>query len=284
MGLYSSLCVDPGERLKMNPNQGHFALFKGYSGAGKSVAALSYPNAFVFDFDRKMPKIAEKHFPGKKIDYESFTDALLMAKKLQSFEQYCPYETLIFDSLTHLSSLALASVAKLKGESIMTILAQMQGNKKNVEMMSIDYYNAETRIIAFFLDAIKVLWLKNGNPKHIIVTAHIIEVESAPDLKTKVVTRTRSLLTAGRKAGAVVPTVFDDVYLFGHETSLGEDRPKRKIITESMGEDDAKCSYANVPQTIDFTNKSFYDILESYGVFKNLNVPESTEEKKDVFG
>src|SRR5438445_12824568 len=51
-----------------------FALFKGPSGSGKSVAGLSFPGLYVFDYDFKMPAIALKHFPKKSIDYDTFTD------------------------------------------------------------------------------------------------------------------------------------------------------------------------------------------------------------------
>jgi hypothetical protein len=54
--------------------KGLLAIFKGDSGEGKSVAALSFPNAYVFDFDRKMPSIAQKHFPESETDFETFED------------------------------------------------------------------------------------------------------------------------------------------------------------------------------------------------------------------
>src|SRR5436309_14028096 len=54
--------------------KGIFALIKGPSGSGKSVLGLSFPNLFVFDYDFKMPAIAQKHFPKKSIDWQTFTD------------------------------------------------------------------------------------------------------------------------------------------------------------------------------------------------------------------
>jgi predicted kinase len=58
--------------LEPQSQRGLFALLKGASGSGKSTAALSFPKVCVLDFDRKMPGIAMKHFPGKEIHWETF--------------------------------------------------------------------------------------------------------------------------------------------------------------------------------------------------------------------
>jgi len=239
---------------------GFFAIFKGESGSGKSVAAYSFPNPFVFDFDQKMPSIAEKHFPGKKIDYEMFDSVFDVANKLTEFQKDCPYETLIGDSFTALVTLTMSSVGKIKGESIAKVLAP---SSKSIDLMGIDYYNAEDRFATFFIEQLKKLWRQPGNPKHIILTAHVMTVESAPDLKTKIITRNRSIVTKGRKVAAWLPTEFDNMFMFGVEPpNLGDinQAPKRICITEAFGEDSAKCSY-NFDTYIDFTKKSLFDEL-----------------------
>lgn len=249
---------------------GHFVLFKGPSGAGKSVAALSYPDPYVFDFDKKMPTIALKHFPRKRIDYDTFQDLNDIALKQQSFIDHgCPHETLIYDSITSLARITVSSLSELLGEStpkqLQTIVRTGAG-KPMLEAININIYNHETRFISYILDTAKLLWSRSGNPKHIIFTAHVITSESAPDLKTKIVTRTRSIVTAGRKAAAIIPTEFDNIFMFGYKEDGGLDGSastiRRLALTVPAGEDDAK-SALNVSREIDFTNGSFFDIVQS---------------------
>ncbi len=252
-----------------NQNQhGLFAIFKGESGEGKSVAALSFPNAYVFDFDFKMPSIAQKHFPEKEIHWDVFPDVFEVAKQIEVFHGHCPYETLIADSFTGLVNLTMHSAGKVKGESVPDLLSRftMKDGKKTIEMLGIDYYNAEDRFCTYFIDQLKSLWARPGNPRHVIVTAHVVTVDSAPDLRTKIVTTTRSIVSKGRKTAAWLPTGFDNVYVFGRQmpglTDIDQS-VKRVVKTEAFGEDSAKCSFP-FPETIEFTNKSFYDELCKY--------------------
>lgn len=249
---------------------GMFALFKGDSGAGKTVAALSFPNVYSFDFDRKLPGVALKHFRDRSdIAWDHYNDIFATAEMLDKFiKDGCPYETLVFDSVTHLSTMCLNAVGTAKGERVVEMLQRASTNKKgnsSIELMGIDYYNGETNfLVRYFLDAIKVLHSMQGNPKHVILIAHVVTTESAPDLKTKLVTRSSSIVTAGRKCAAVVPTVFDDAYHFCLRHDEKDNTPsapmRRIVLTQATGEEFSKCSY-NLPREIDFTNGSFYGIL-----------------------
>lgn len=249
--------------------QGLLALFKGDSGTGKSVGALSFPDPYVFDFDRKMPGIAKKHFPKKNIHYDTFNDIFEVSDRLAELFVECPYETLIADSFTALANLTIESVGQVKGESVPQMLQKVQETKnknKQLEMMPIDYYGGEDRFCTFFINNLKKLQARASNPKYVIVTAHVLTVDSAPDLKTKIVTRTRSIVSKGRKVAAWLPTEFDDMYIFGYENTNvfggeGNTAPNRICITESYGEDSAKCSLRGMPSQIDFTNGSLYDSM-----------------------
>jgi hypothetical protein len=255
---------------KRDSRTGIFSLFKGPSGSGKTVAALSFPNPYLVDLDRKMPAIADKHFPGKSIEYDVFPDIFELSSKISSWVNGdCPYETVIYDSLTSLVSLIFKSIGEAKGEGTIQMLNTLKATRtggKMVELLGIDYYNAETRFFDWIIDANKVLYSRQGNPKNIIFTAHILTTESAPDLKTKIVTRTRSIVTAGRKVAAYVPTQFDEVYLFGTSEVGGLDgrdsHVRHMMTSETSGEDDAKTAF-KISKMTDFTNKSLYDQLQS---------------------
>ena len=253
---------------KQGSESGLLAIFKGESGEGKSVAALSFPNAYVFDLDRKMPSIAKKHFPDKEIHWDTFNDIFEIDKQLTSLTADCPYETLIADSVTGLVNIVVDSVGMVKKESVPDILGRVSSKSNTIEMMSIDYYSAEDRFCTYFVDRLKSLHARVGNPKHVIFTAHVVTVESSPDLKTKIVTRTRSIVSKGKKFAAWLPTGFDNVYIFGRQLpELGDlDQSVKRIVkTSAFGEDSAKCSY-NFPDVIDFTNGSLFDKLVFHGL------------------
>ena len=257
--------------MNSKPSDGLLVLFKGDSGTGKSTGALSFPTPYVFDFDRKMPGIARKHFPGKDIHYDTFDDIFEVTEQLNNLFEDCPYETLIADSFTSLANLTIESVGKVKGESVPEMLKKVQDTKnknKQLEMMPIDYYGGEDRFCTFFINQLKKLQSRDGNPKHVIVIAHVLTVDSAPDLKTKLVTRTRSIVSKGRKVAAWLPTEFDDMYVFalGQGDPFQNERSKRVCITESYDEDSAKCTLA-LPTLVDFTNGSLYDAIFKRGEF-----------------
>ena len=250
-------------------NHGLLAIFKGESGEGKSVGALSFPNAYVFDFDRKMPSISNKHFPGKEVFWDTFENIFQIDATLAELSNNCPYETLIVDSITGLVNIVMDSVGLVKGESVTEILSRTSsGKNKAIEMMGIDYYSAEDRFCTYFIDRLKSFWALEGNPKHVIVVAHVVTVDSSPDLKTKLITRTRSIVSKGKKFAAFLPSGFDNVYIFGRQRpDMGDinQTVKRIIRTEAYDEDSAKCSY-NFKETIDFTNGSLYDKLVEQGL------------------
>jgi len=242
---------------------GTFALFKGPSGAGKTVGALSYPTPFLADFDKKMPAIARKHFPHKSIEYEQYNDIFTYCDQLTSWiNGSCPYETVINDSITSMVSLILKSIGMAKGEGMEQMMKNMRNamGKFKQDLMSIDYYNAETRIMEHIIEAHKILFARPENPRNIIFVAHILTTESAPDLKTKLVTKTRSIVTAGRKVAAWIPTQFDEVYLFGTSEDYETQKVKHMMTSETSGEDDAKTAF-HLSQFTDFTNNNLYDLL-----------------------
>lgn len=255
----STLSTDHGD------NRGLFALIKGDSGAGKSNLALSFPGVYVMDFDRKMPSIAKKHFPGKEIFYDDFPDIFAVAEKFDYLQDHeCPYETIFCDSITALTHMIITSIAKIKGEETPKMLKTLQRTKtggKMIEMMGYDYYNGEARFIKYFLDVLKSLWVKDGNPKHVLISAHVI-TKTKEDFATGRITTTRSIVTAGVATAAYIPTVFDETYHVGIKTYM--DSPASHICyTQAVGEEFAKTAY-RLPAEVDFTNKNFFDLVSGY--------------------
>jgi len=248
----------PSTKDLIKADQGVFCLGKGDSGSGKTVGFLSWPNAYVFDFDKKMPNICLKHFPEKEVHWDTFESIFDVQTKMEEFWNHCPYETLIFDSLTALVVMTLNSISKIKGDQIMEQLKRFQltsGGGKQIELMGYDYYNGETRFIEqYWLEMCKNLYSRQSNPKNVFIVAHVMTAESAPDIKTKIVTVTRRIVTAGRNVAAYIPTVFDDVWHFAHQIDMNG-QLRRKVLMQNTGTDFAKTSFMIPGNEIDFTGE-----------------------------
>lgn len=271
--------------------KGIFALFKGENGSGKSVAALSFPDPYVFDHDRKMPAIAQKHqglghIKKQDIQWDTFNDVFGIGDKLKELVDYypyeteeaarnngfsaentCPYETLIGDTITGCSYTALKSIDDVKGQNILSMLKNIKistkTGAKTIELRGYDYYNGEDNFLKYYIDTLKFLWARPGNPKHVILCAHVIVSEQSGPPGTTIKTITRRIVTAGNKIAAYIPAQFDEVYQFATDQGSAFDENsqiKHLCYTQGVGDDFAKTSY-NLPAQIDFTNKSLFDLI-----------------------
>jgi len=249
-------------------NKGLFLLLKGAPNSGKSVAALSFPDPITLDFDRKGSAVAKKHFSGTNWEnrYKTFNNVFELSDWMKPYltGMAFPHETLILDTVTSLSTLVLGSIDKTKGTDVIEMMKQLT-KSDTVEVMGIDYYNSEANFFErWFLSNIKVLWTRDGFPNHVILNAHEYTVESAPDLKTKLVTRTKSILTAGRKSAVLIPKAFDEEYVIKMTRPVMGDtlnRVKYLCYTSVNQDEDARTCYP-FPEVIDFTNKSLYAELD----------------------
>ena len=132
-------------------------------------------------------------------------------------------------------------MAQIKGEEVPNLLIKLRDvvaksrgtkdQKTQIEMFGFDYYNFETKFIKHVMDVLQYLWSRDGNPKHVLLLAHVITVESAPDIKTKLVTKTRSIVTAGRAVGPYVMAQYNEVWHFCRRSEFGEDSSRRICLT-----------------------------------------------------
>jgi hypothetical protein len=272
------------------PARGIFALFKGENGSGKSVAALSFPKPYVFDHDRKMPAIAQKHqglkhIKKQDIHWDTYQDVFGIGDKLKELYDYfpyesqakadeagfsgsneCPYETLIGDTITGCSYTCIKTVDDVKGQNILDMLQNIKVSKKGaktIELRSYDTYNGEDSFLKYYIDTLKFLWARPGNPKNVIICAHVIVSEQSGPPGTSIKTVTRRIVTAGNKIAAYIPAQFDEVYQFATDQGSafdGNSQVKHLCYTQGVGDDFAKTSY-NLPSCIDFTNKSLFDLI-----------------------
>jgi hypothetical protein len=240
---------------------GIFALFKGHGGVGKTVAAISFPNCYVFDFDKKVEEIAQKHFPEKNIAFNTFRNIIELFDRLRELERDCPYETLILDSFTKFGSFIMQSEewagSKTKKPAAIN-------TDPALEPITFEHYKMETKYTESLADRLRSLYVQPGNPKHIIIIGHTLEYEGAIDTSGQGNTKFKSMVSQGRKVAVTLPLSFNDEYIFGLVRKRGGIESgsvpeyDRVCYTQPYGGEIARCT-KNFPPVIHFTNGSLYD-------------------------
>ena len=230
-------------------------LFKGEPSSGKSIAAASFPNCYIFDMEDRIRSVAAHWIPRGKKDiqydtygYHDYNRFDLMWDKLIEAQNRLQFDTVIVDTLTSCSDLLLHHVNRQKG----------MDNKKlkkvgGVTVNSIEDYNAESAALTEL-----VLLMRQIKCKYKILVAHVVKTDRQ-DLENNETVVTRQLLTAGKKVAAKLPGYFDEILHFEQKPQGG--RPKFLVQTMSTGEDFARTTL-KLPQTIDQTGQSLFEIIQ----------------------
>lgn len=231
--------------------QGSNILGKGDSGSGKSVAAYSFPNAYVFDLDNRVQSVVSYYQRIQRMDilknleYDTYTGngaIINMLQKLSSFVNRCPYETVIIDTLTSLADSTLNHAIRMRGG---------EGGKKiaGIDTNTIEDYGVENSVV---MDIIQVFQaMKNVT---CILNAHVLSVEEKQLGGPTTISRT--LLTGGKKVAAKIPGYFGETWHF--DTKSNMKGTKYIVRTQHGGADYAKTSLI-LPIEIDWTDKVFYE-------------------------
>lgn len=241
------------------------SLFKGEPGTAKTPSAVTYPGSYLIDLDGRASATVAYWKGKKKFHFDTLVnDYPKLCEKLDGLIRYNPYGTVIIDSITTLArsihtlifeARSKGAQAKEANKRIYINAAKIPGKFEGIPVLEIDDYKTESTGIIQILDACRVLW-NNGAGCNVIIIAHVIEVENK-DLKGKI-TRTRAIMTGGRKIAAEIPVYFNEAYHFFTGLSGGY-----SIVTKNDGEDWAKTSLP-LPKEIDFTNKDFYQLINEY--------------------
>ena len=232
-------------------------LFKGEPSSGKSIAAASFPNCYIFDMEDRIRSVAAHWLPKGKRDiqydtygyadynrFDAMWDKFEDASKMNKF----PYDTIIVDTLTSCSDLLLHHVNREKG-----LAGKKLKKVGGVTVNSIEDYNAESSALTEL-----VLFMRQIKCKYKILVAHVVKTDRQ-DLENNETVVTRALLTAGKKVAAKLPGYFDEIYHFEQKPQAG--RPRFMVQTMSTGEDFARTTLA-LPQVIDQTGQSLFDIIK----------------------
>lgn len=247
-------------------------LFVGATGRGKTIAASSWPGkTIVMDFDERHKPIIEWYpervkagdFVVESINPKNFWT--VYKPLVNSLVQYNPYQNVILDGITSLSTTVVVMQMLVKGS--WADWSKDKGNDESkgakittggIMVPSWDEFNGEAMIISTLLETLKSLKC------NLFVTAHPVS-RTAIDKKKS--TKYTSITTFGPKIESIIPTYFDEVWFFDYKVdtdSMGKEVIRRTVYTNPC-EDYLEAKTAlKIPSQIDYTNKNLYDLVKDY--------------------
>ena len=240
-----------------------YAMFKGEPGTRKSTAALSFLAAgkqYWFSWDRKMQGIllpAQKWGLNiKDVHYDDYDDWSKAANKLKEFQvDIKGYKTLVFDSLTSCADVTLRQTLKSKQGVTRQSGAQAGKSIAGIAINEMEDYNAESSALNELIALTKDI--QAYHKINIILIAHVMQAEYRNNT-TGVTHVSRSIVTAGKRVAAKIPSVCSEVYHFNIKKGFVEGAGgKYTCLTTHTGDDFARTSY-DLPTEIEFEDKPLY--------------------------
>jgi hypothetical protein len=250
-----------------------FALFVGDSGAGKTSTAPWFPGEkLILDIDKRyrgllghtaknkdynLKGIHIEHFKGENI----LTELENLFTKYESFlngRQTFPYSTMYFDGFTSFDQLVSKDAIEFTGGAAGKVSEGGKGGAGNkhfgdLDLMGWDAFAYQQQAFKNVITALKYIF-----PCNVICTAHWTDRYE----EGKVVGRDINLR---KKIINQVILWFDEVYFFEKKTtnkltSKGEAAVDTKHIVHFRN-DIARTTFANLPDSMDWTNRNFHEIL-----------------------
>ena len=238
-----------------------FYMFKGEPGTRKSTQALSFPcPQYWFCHDKHMHSLVlpmkKWGINAKEVHYDNYTDWAAMEQKLKSFQEKCPYKTLIVDSITSQGDSINDQTTVMKGTQRTADNKEAVSRKiGGIEVNSLEDYKAEA---AAFRDT--VAYLKDISSYHkvnVILIAHV--VGSRPNEADNSSYFTRIVVTGGKVISAKIPAYCEEIYHFYVEPDVDTKKEgKYALITRNNGSDYARTGLP-LPQKIEFGDAQLYE-------------------------
>lgn len=240
----------PQKMYDFKPEAKHMLCFVGNGGAGKSIGASFWPTPMymascdgrlstIYNFwmNRDPQRLKEMEFDEYKAqEYDK------MATFLEKIQMKNPYRTIVFDPLTMIGDMLIQySVSQKGGGGV-----QMRGK---ISLPGPDEYKTESNGLKAMLDVGRVV------KSNFILCAHIFE-DIYYEIGQEKPRITRKLLTAGKQPAAMIPGMFDEVWLFTVVPNpvIGG-LPQYKVITRPTLEFLTLRTSADLPMEITWTTK-----------------------------
>jgi hypothetical protein len=217
-------------------------LFTGAPGTRKTTAACSFRGRpYLMDIDKKahaMALPASMKLVNPALEYDSFSNWTKIDAKLESLQRNCPYDVVIFDSIT------------VAGDIIYRMASASKGNPKKIggiPVATIEDYKAETSGL------LNALILGLALPCSFIMIAHVLGEYDGE----------RTIVTGAKKLSAKIPAYFAEVFHFNANRPIAVGGSSEyEVVTQNNGLDFARTALP-LPATFEWTDKPFFDVLES---------------------
>lgn len=255
------------------PNSKWTILGIGTPGSAKTPALASFAEAgdlkiYNFDGESRLDPIIDfftrilkrpdllSNIDYTNVGYDNFKDFMDEFEKLQD---ECRPQTVMLDSVTSASVTCIAWLIRQKGREKGAKI-RLSGGETGIPIPDWGEFNGEAAFLT------NVLEIGKNIPANFIVTAHPLnrtKVEgSGKLLKGSSYT---SLVSAGVKGVDLIPNYFNEIWKFETDTEYSENgvRTIRQIRTNKESTDDLAKTTCGLPNTVDFTNKSLYQVIMS---------------------
>lgn len=229
-------------------------LSKGAQGTGKTLFSCS-PSlrpVYVFNCEGRFDSVLT-YYKGnlKDLDYDDFpigTGYDKLDKQMDELVRDCPYKTVVMSSLTSFIYVILNHLIRAKA-------GQMRGSGTNqrpaglkiggIPVNELEDYNAEDS--AIINDLISFFQQLKAQGVNCILEAHITPYELKFFEGGQQITKTiNQILTKGKKAPAVIPAFFNEIWLFekGYKGIIAGQQDKTfHVNTAGSPLDDCKTSW-----------------------------------------
>ena len=280
------------------------AIIAGEPDTRKTSALASFPGKKLWiDRDRKaealvVPINLGNDSKGGRLAYDDIDifvpdrakQILTLLDQLVAQGEHCEYKNIILDSFTTVIETELRAIAHKKAKAAAnsntsTVInpdgsrAKNKGQAKEarlggvIPVNSIEDYKAETGLI---VDVIDRAHLTQAN---FFLICHVV-VWTGEGLRGTSKTK-RQFFTGGKKATALLPALFSEIWHFEKETSgFGEDAENKYWAHFQSTDEDIARTALGISKPINFTNKSLYRLLKKY-IDVKLAPPEQPANSTD---
>lgn len=255
-------------------------LFVGDVGTGKTIAAGSFPGPIkFFDFDDRIDPLISFYPHRDDIEYVTVVSSrserkdtitfIEFCQEFMDFQDRCPYETVVLDSLTSMSACCVLYALELNGEFNL--------KKGKLPRPQFDEYKGETATMLKILEVCKSL------PSHVIATAHPIrKLEPLVPGDLESLRTIYSVTGYGSKTPSFIPVYFNEMYnFFNQSVSQQGQHPKRFISTVSNTDWPAKTALP-LPPVFEVTGKPLYVILQKFLDEYNIKLEAARDRQKAI--
>lgn len=243
------------------------AVFKGVSGSGKTIASCGkeFRPVYTFDFEGRMDAVANYYY---KLDghcrdlvYDTYplgTSFTRVNQKMDELARSCPFKTVNIASLTSFIHFILKHTIEAKFGQVRKSGQQAGKTIGGIPVNELEDYNAEDSGIIYEL--ISFLQTIKARGTNIILEAHITpyEVKRKGEDTTETIFQ---ILTKGKKAPALIPGYFNEVYYFKRELEgLVVGQQNIKYVMDVKGDPSNECKTSMGMEGFDWTGKDFSEM------------------------